>query len=106
MLAVKTFSWEFCLLCGLPLPEYLQDLVLGLALLGEGDIEGSLAGGVLQVGGHGAAHGLDLLVQQSVLPLQLLRVALQLGHLFLEVTNETHSDTFTKNELNGTLGSP
>jgi len=60
------------------LPENLQDLVLRLALLGQGDVQRTLADRLLQLVGHLAAHGLDLLVQEGVLPLQLLGADLHL----------------------------
>ncbi|TNN35646.1 hypothetical protein EYF80_054192 [Liparis tanakae] len=54
------------------LPEDLQDLVLRLALLGQGDVQRTLADRLLQLVGHLAAHGLDLLVQEGDPGLQQL----------------------------------
>ena len=65
------------------LPENLEDLVLRFALLSQRDVHGTLIDSTLQSVGHLPAHGLDLLMQESVLLLQLIVTALRLRHLLL-----------------------
>jgi hypothetical protein len=71
------------------LPEYLKDLVLRLAFLREGDVQRALIGLALQGGGHLAAHGLNLFMEEAVLPLQLFRTRHHLRHLLL--TERVHA---------------
>lgn len=60
------------------LPENLKDLVLRFALLSQGDVHGTLTGSTLQTVSHLAAHCLDLLMQEGVLPLELVMAILHL----------------------------
>lgn len=65
------------------LPENLQQLVLRFALFRQRNVQCTLTGWSLQTLSHLAAHRLDLLVQESVLPLKLLVAFLHIWHSLL-----------------------
>lgn len=65
-------------------PQNFKDLLLRFALFNQRDFGCTVTNCLGQFFSHFGANGLDLLMQDAILPLQLLIAALNLGQLLLQ----------------------
>lgn len=65
-------------------PENLKKLFLRFAFFSQRDVHWIVSGSTTQCLGCFTAHHLDLLMQEGILPLQLLVTALHFGHFLLK----------------------